>query len=150
MHHSIEKECPNEDTQFEYTKWRNSQGFTSGHYLYNLEKAKPNIQKTKSLILVESCGNVWKLLENEIYNVVAIFGSHLTPQQEMIISRLGYVNTIYTLFDNDKAGKLCSNDIHIRLYKRFNIKTIDFVNYNVNDISEMKNEQVKQLISGVI
>jgi DNA primase len=98
------------------------------------------------LVLVESCGNIWKLVENNLPYCLALFGTKLTTQQELIISRLG-VHYIYLLLDNDEAGKKASDYIYKRLCRRFNVKIISFSHYN--DISDMPNNVLNNLLQEI-
>jgi len=134
--------CPTTN-EVAFVKWRNSKHFDSGKYLYNYWFARSHVQDTKKLVLVESCGNVWKLVENDLPYCMGLFGRKLTLNQELIISRLG-VHYIYLLLDNDEAGKSATKTLHDRLHRRFNIKTVEFTNYN--DVGEMPNSFIKDRI----
>jgi DNA primase len=142
LHHSKGK-CPTENLE-RYVKWRSSLGFTTGAYLYNYWVARKIVPEVRKLILVESCGNCWKLIENGIDFCVGLFGTKMTYQHEMLIGRLGAIYTLFICLDNDEAGKGATMDIYKRLKRRYNIKIITFNDYN--DIGEMPNAVVKDKI----
>jgi 5S rRNA maturation endonuclease (ribonuclease M5) len=141
-HDSIEN-CPNEDYKWQYSKWKHNKGFKTQEHLYNLWFAKDHIQKSKSIVLVESPGNVWRLEESGIHNSVALFGSSLHEKQKLLIDLSGAMS-IYVLMDNDEAGKKASQNIFDKCYKTYNVFNIEI---DHNDVAEMSVSEVKDIIS---
>lgn len=91
-------------TRLEEGKWKNSPGFLSEYHLYNYYLAKEHIINTGWVILVEGPPDVWQLVQQGIYNCVAMFGTSLSSQQQILLERSGALNLIIAT-DNDKAGR---------------------------------------------
>ncbi len=131
-----------DDYQF---KWRHSAGFNSASHLYNYWFAKDVIKKTKSVILVESPGNVWRLEEAGIHNAVATFGTDLSIEQQFLLEKLGVMN-IMVVFDNDKngAGQEGSKRIISDCSRYFNVES--YALSEANDIGELSINQVETTV----
>jgi 5S rRNA maturation endonuclease (ribonuclease M5) len=141
-YHDPNLSCPNDSDIWKYSKWRHSHNFKTQENLYNFWFAKEHIQKTKSVILVESPGNVWRLEESGIHNSVAIFGSNLADRQKLLLDISGAM-TILLLMDNDKAGTEGAEKIIKKCQKTYNIKTIKI---DAPDVGGMNVEEVKKVI----
>jgi len=141
-YHDPLDDCPNEDYRWQYSKWKHNKGFKTQEHLYNLWFAKDYIQKSKSIVLVESPGNVWRLEESGIHNSVALFGSSLHDKQKLLIDLSGAMS-IYLLMDNDEAGKKASQNIFEKCYKTYNIFNIEI---DHNDVAEMRVGEVIDII----
>lgn len=131
-------------------KWRHSLGFRSEENIYNIWNAKKHIEKTKTAIIVESPGNVWKLFEAGIYNAVAIFGSSLSDKQKMILDISGAMKII-TIMDNDDAGEKAALSIEKKCNKTYIVKHIRLKNLLDNhdmysDIGDMSNQQIIDIV----
>jgi len=142
-YHSPKENCPEEDYRWQHSKWKHNKGFKTQEHLYNLWFAKEYIQKNKSVILVESPGNVWRLEESGIHNSLALFGSVLQEKQKLLIDLSGAM-TIYILMDNDDAGKKATEKIFNKCYKTYNIVNIEI---DHNDVAEMSVHEVRDIIS---
>lgn len=123
-------------------KWKHNAGFKAEENLYNFWYAKDIIQKTKTAIIVESPGNVWKLEENGIKNSVAIFGSNLNDKQKMILDSSGAMKLI-VIMDSDDAGEQARKQIDKKCSKIYNI---EHIRVSKNDIAELTNEEIRQEI----
>ena len=134
--------CPKQEKRYLYSKWKHNFGFKTQNHLYNYWFAKDHIKKTGSVILVESPGNVWRLEEAGIHNSLAIFGSSLVDIQKMILDISGAM-TIYTIMDNDEAGKKAAEMIYKKCQRTYNIYDI---NIEYPDIASMTVEQIKESI----
>lgn len=141
-YHNLNEECPDKNNLWKYCKWKHNAGFKSQEHLYNFWFAKEEIQKTKTIILVESPGNVWRLEEAGIHNSVAIFGSSLSDKQKLLIDSSGAMN-IVLLMDNDDAGKKAVKQITDKCKKIYRIYTPSFPNA---DVGEMNTEEIKSII----
>ena len=104
--HDPDKKC------FYFPKWKHTKGFERDKSLYNYHNALPYINKSNTLILVESPGNVWRLEEAGIHNSVAIFGTSLSTIQKQLIDETGAFSIII-IMDNDKnkAGEIAAQKI---------------------------------------
>lgn len=131
-YHSDKDNCPNEENQWKYSKWKHNFGFKTQNHLYNMWYAKTYIQDTKTIIVVESPGNVWKLEQCGFRNSVAIFGSSLSNTQKMIIDSSGAMQMIL-LLDNDDAGLKATNIIAKKCARTYNIYTPQFVKTDIAD-----------------
>jgi hypothetical protein len=96
-------------------KWNHYAGFKKSLELYNLDKVLLDeevahmVKEIGHVLVVEGCWDVAKLIEtDQISNVVATFGAHLSddqiPRFELIASRLG-VKHFRFLYDRDRAGQ---------------------------------------------
>jgi 5S rRNA maturation endonuclease (ribonuclease M5) len=132
-YHDPAKDCIEENDLYKFPKWKHSTGFKSQENLYNLWFAKTHIQQTKSVIIVESPGNVWRLEESGIHNSVAIFGSSMSDIQKMLIDTSGAMS-IFILTDRDEAGEKAAEQIINRCkntYRTFRLLP------EANDVAEM-------------
>lgn len=141
-YHDPNGACPDNDDLWKNCKWRHSYQFKTQEHLYNLWFAKKHIIDSRTIVLVESPGNVWRLEESGIHNSVAIFGSSLADKQKMLIDMSGAM-TIVLLMDNDEAGKKASEQIIKKCHKIYNIHTIPI---NYPDVGCMSIEQIQQEI----
>lgn len=139
--HSGQK-CPEDKEKWLSCKWKHNKNFKTQEYLYNYWFAKSFILKTKTVIIVESPGNVWRLEESGIHNSVAIFGSSMSHKQKMLLDISGAMN-IVTIMDNDFAGQEAAKQIEIKCGRTYNIKNIKL---SLNDVADMTPEQIKQEI----
>lgn len=128
-------------------KWINQKGFNKSNFLYNYGKAIGHIMRTDTIILVEGQGDVIRLWESGIRNVVGMFGSKLSDSQEFLIQKTGASNIII-MSDNDYAGDNCYKDIHDRLRYLFNIQKVYIPKKDIGDmtISEINNTIKNQII----
>ena len=128
-------------------KWKHNDGFRAEEHLYNFWYAKDSIQNTKTVVLVESPGNVWRLEEAGIHNSVAIFGSSLKDKQKMLLDISGAMN-IVTIMDNDDAGRAAESNISKKCNRTYNIKHIHLQEYS--DLGDMAVEKAIEVIKPMI
>jgi 5S rRNA maturation endonuclease (ribonuclease M5) len=140
--HKENNKCPANQEKWLQSKWRHSKNFKTQECLYNYWFAKDYILKTKTAIIVESPGNVWRLEEAGIHNSVAIFGSSMGNKQKILLDTSGAMNII-TIMDNDDAGQEAAKNIAAKCDRIYNIKNIKL---SANDIAEMSLDQIKQEI----
>ncbi len=95
-------------------KWRFYGTFHKTLELYNIDhlyddsKTQQQIQATKTLIIVEGCFDVAKLVEAGIRNVVAIFGAHISEAQQIAVQQIiehFSIQQCWLWFDRDTAGR---------------------------------------------
>ena len=121
-----------------FPKWMHSKGFQKEKWLYNYWVAKDEIAKTGVAILVESPGNVWRLAEAGIHNVVAIFGTAFNNDQKNLLDESGALSLV-CLMDNDDAGQKAAKKIEEqcgRLYRLY------FPSFDAADIAELNVDTV--------
>jgi 5S rRNA maturation endonuclease (ribonuclease M5) len=115
----------------------------SGSLLYGIWHTKPHIIDNRSIILVESTGNVWRLWEAGLRNCAAIFGCDLQPPQRAIIDRLN-IDTVHILMDNDDAGKKAAAKLDKSLSSVYNTNIVNCSPFN--DVGDMDTTQVINII----
>jgi len=140
--HDSQQSCPEDKEKWLSSKWKHNKNFKTQEYLYNYWFAKDFILKTKTVVIVESPGNVWRLEESGIHNSVAVFGSSMSHKQKMLLDISGAMN-IVTIMDNDAAGQEASKQIELKCGRTYNIK---HVKLSFNDVAEMTPDQIKQEI----
>ena len=121
-------------------KWVNSRRFYAGAWLYGYWLSQEHIRKKRSVILVEGQGDVWRLWEAGIKNVVGMFGSSLTDTQIRILETSGAF-TLILITDNDKAGEKAKISIKKKCERNFNIVEVDL---STKDVGEMSVEQINK------
>lgn len=134
--------CSGRTTIDSKPKWKHSYGFKAEDCLYNFWYAKEHILKSRTAILVESPGNVWKLEMAGIHNSLAIFGSSLSDKQKLLLDTSGAMCLII-ITDNDEAGELARQQIDKKCSKIYNIKHIRI---SKNDIADMSIEEINSEI----
>jgi len=147
LYHPLAEPCPNKEDPvaiYRAAKWVHSKGLNTEHYLYNYWFARPHILSNGDVILVESVGNVLKLVQNGYKNVVGTFGAHLTSMQELLLNMAGALNVVL-LMDNDPAGNLARENITRRLKRTFNLRSIALPQ-GYNDVAELSDESIKLLL----
>ena len=145
-YHSISAACSSKHIP----KWKHSLGFRSEENIYNIWHAKKHIEETKTVIIVESPGNVWKLYEAGVYNAVAIFGSSFSDKQKMILDISGAMKII-TIMDNDEAGEKAASTIFKKCNKTYIVKNLalkDIIDRyeNYSDIGDLSSEQILNIV----
>lgn len=149
-YHSPNDQCPSEADKWKYSKWKHSKNFKSQNHLYNFWLAKEYILKEKTVIIVESPGNVWKLEENNIHNSVAIFGSSLSDRQKIILDSSGAMN-IVILTDNDEAGLKAAAQIKNKCQNTYRIFTPKILKPDIAEMTPNEiDEQIRQPIKNII
>ena len=129
-------------------KWVNSKQFYAGAWLYGYWLSQEHIRSSRSVILVEGQGDVWRLWEAGIKNVVGIFGSSLTDTQARILETSGAF-TLILLTDNDEAGKKARKSIRKKCERIFKILEIELPTKDVGEMSvEQINDELKPQLEG--
>lgn len=134
--------CPEFGDRVAACKWRTSEKFVDKHFLFNLWNASPYIIKSRSIILVEGAGDVFKLEESGIHNSCAILGNSLHDAQKIIIESCGADNII-VLTDLDDAGEQAEAAIRRACETYANVRRVKPVG---KDVGEMTVEQVRSTI----
>lgn len=99
-------------------KWLHSKGFNK-NILYGLNHAKESILNTRTAILVEGQGDVWRAFEAGLDMTVGIFGTSLSEDQLILLESSGALNLVI-LTDYDQAGKKAADSIVKKCGRRFN------------------------------
>lgn len=139
--HDESYKCPTSNGWI-YSKWKHSKGFRAEDTLYNYWFAKQHISDSKTAIVVESPGNVWRLEENGIHNSVAIFGSNISNKQKLLLDISGAMNLVI-LTDNDSAGEKAKQQIISKFQQTYRIFCPQI---SKNDVADMSKEEIKNEI----
>jgi DNA primase len=113
----------NSDDEAKYLNTPNTLLYDKSQALYGLDKAKVEIRKNDSCVLVE--GNVDCIMSHQsgIKNCLAVSGTALTPAHLGIIKR--FSNNLILSFDMDLAGNNATKKgIDMALKNGFNVKVI--------------------------
>lgn len=123
-----------------YNKYMHKLDFDKGFVLYNFHNAFSYIKETKELIIVEGTWDVMRLWSYGIFNVVAVMGSSLTPEQLSIA--VSHAIKIYIFLDGDGAGKTGAKRIAEQLKSYVDVFIVD----NDKDPDELSKEEVYNAI----
>lgn len=113
----------NSDDEAKYLNTPNTLLYDKSQALYGLDKAKVEIRKNDSCVLVE--GNVDCIMSHQsgVKNCLAVSGTALTPAHLGIIKR--FSNNLILSFDMDLAGNNATKKgIDMALRNGFNVKVI--------------------------
>jgi len=121
-------------------KYLFSDGFRKTDYLYNYDNAIEKAQKVNCLFLVEGQGDVWKLYEAGVDNVVGLFGKDISKQQKRLLLNSG-ITRLVVLTDNDQAGRESKIKIKREMSRLFKLV---FPKMHTKDLGNMFLEKIKK------
>jgi 5S rRNA maturation endonuclease (ribonuclease M5) len=101
-------------------KYLFSEGIRKTDYLYNYDEAIKVANEKHCLFLVEGQGDVWRLYEAGVRNVVGLFGKDISTTQRSLLLKSG-VTSLVVLTDNDQAGRESKIKINRELGRLFNL-----------------------------
>lgn len=125
-----------------FEKWINSKGFYADSYLFNYWKAKEEIRKTHSVVLVEGPLDCLKLIQSGISNCVALFGNNISDEQVIALERFP-LQEIIVMTDNDEPGIKGKEQIKEQCKHLGNVKILD---YDGHDPGELKEGEIRKLL----
>jgi 5S rRNA maturation endonuclease (ribonuclease M5)/Zn-finger protein len=121
-------------------------GFDKRHFFYNYHRAIPKAIETSCLYIVEGQGDVWKLYEAGVFNVVSIFGKTISKEQENKLIKLPITHLVI-LTDNDQAGREAKVQIKRQLSRFYKLTFPKMLNKDVGDMSieQIQNQILSKL-----
>lgn len=126
--------------EYKSPKFLISKGFDKRYCLYNYHNAKKSSIDKTALFICEGQGDVWKLYEAGVENVVGIFGKVISKEQEEKILQLP-ITKLVILTDNDQAGREAKTHIQ----RQFNrTHKLIFPQLHNKDVGEMSVNQIKK------
>lgn len=129
------------------SKWHNHK-FNKDSYLYNYWFAKRHIMNSRTAVLVEGPGDVWRLEEAGVRCALAMFGVDLSDEQQVMLEMSGAMNLV-VLTDMDTAGKGAREDLKKRLQRSFRLH-FPLLNSEAKDLGEMSVVQVRSEVAPLI
>ncbi|MDD4187440.1 MAG: DNA primase [Bacilli bacterium] len=93
----------NNEKDNKYINSRENPIFKKGSILFNYDKAKSEVNKTKSIIIVEGQFDAIRVYSLGIKNVVATMGTAFTKEHINLLKKLNV--KIILMMDNDEAGE---------------------------------------------
>jgi len=121
-------------------KYLFSDGFKKTNYLYNYDNAIDRAKELNCLFLVEGQGDVWKLHEAGVVNVVGLFGKDISTTQRSRLLDSG-ITKLIVLTDNDQAGRESKVKIKREMSRLFKLV---FPKMSTKDLGNMFVEKIKQ------
>lgn len=112
-----------DESQAKYVNTPETSVYHKSRVLYGLSRAKQDIKKKNSVVIVEGNMDVIAAHQAGIKNTVAVSGTALTEEQVDMLKR--YANKIKMLFDMDSAGeKATERSAEICFQKDINVSVV--------------------------
>ena len=136
-----------DESQAKYVNTPETESYHKSRVLYGLDKAKAEIKKQGSVLLVEGNMDVIASHQVGIKNVVAVSGTALTEDQINIIKR--YTKNIQMFFDMDSAGENATKkSVKLCLANGLAVKIVSLL--QGKDAADMAKENPKELEKNVV
>lgn len=121
-----------------------SKGIRKSDYLYNYHNALAGLADVgvDTLFLVEGQGDVWRLWECGVKNVVGLFGKDISKKQKELLLTSGATKLVI-LTDNDQAGRESKIKIKRKLGRLFKLV---FPKMHTKDLGSMMCKQIDENI----
>jgi 5S rRNA maturation endonuclease (ribonuclease M5) len=139
--HRPNESCPDKNDLAAWgrtAKWFNHKLDRDAH-LYAYWSAERLIRDTGVVAVVEGPGDVWRLSEAGANNAVALMGSSLSDEQQVLLEMSGAMDVV-VLVDMDKAGNAARDELRQRLQRSFRLH---FPELKTKDIGDMTVAQVR-------
>ena len=116
-------------------------------FIYPLFLNSSIIEEEKEVVLVESIGDMLNLWQNNVKNVLVIFGLNLSLPILNYLLRID-IKKIYISLNNDfnknSAGNIGASKIYARLKRYFDAKQIKIALPTKKDFGEMTSQEILQ------
>jgi len=124
---------------YEGRQHRHSPGLQRERLVYNIHR----MYAFDAFVVCEGPKDVMRLAQ---YNVpaVAVFGSSLTAGQEVLLFKTGA--KIYTMFDNDEAGRQITDDFTKRLGK---FRPVETISYSTDDPGDLTRNECASIFKDI-
>jgi 5S rRNA maturation endonuclease (ribonuclease M5) len=117
-------------------------GIKKTKLLYNYHRAITSAREKNCLFLTEGQGDVWRLYEAGVYNVISIFGKDISDDQITLLLMSG-ITRLVVVTDDDQAGRESKVSIKRKLDRTF---TLYFPIFDRKDIGQMTVDDIKEII----
>lgn len=97
--------------------------FYASSVLYNLYRASKHMGMSQTIFVVEGPGDVMKLWDAGIENVVAVLGTGFSKHHRTLLHKVG-CQRVVCIFDNDLAGQKASNAVEKMCDNYFEFKNV--------------------------
>lgn len=128
--------------EYKSPKFLISKGLDKRYCLYNYHNAIKCAITKSCLFICEGQGDVWKLYESGVNNVISVFGKIISKEQEDKILKLP-VTTLVILTDNDQAGREAKTQIQRQFHRTHKLI---FPQLKSKDIGDMSISQINKEI----
>jgi len=91
-----------DDSQPKYLNTADTPLFHKGELLFGLDRARGEISRKSSAVIVEGYMDLLSLWQHGVHDVVAPLGTALTAEQARLVGR--YAREVFLLYDADAAG----------------------------------------------
>ena len=147
-YHNPKGACPSEKNG-KTAKWIHSYGFKTQNNLYNIWNAADEIYQTKTAILVEGPGDVWRLAEADIHNSLAILGTNFGKQQRILLDGLG-AYSLLIIMDGDVngVGRKAAQRIKKQCGRAYDVTIVEMDDHT--DVGDMTTEQINKKIKPLL
>jgi DNA primase len=120
----------------EYEAWGITPRSTDkSNLIWNIDKVYPELYFTKKpeFVIVEGFKSVMWLWQAGYRDTVALMGSYLSPNQKMILERIG--GTVYLFFDNDPSGHKAYHFVSKTLAASLCVRIVRYEGHQPTDLS---------------
>jgi len=125
-------------------KYKIPPNFHKSLVVFNLHRAK-DLAKENGLILVEGFFGCLRVWQAGFKSAVALMGSSLSEEQEtLVVKAVGSQGRVVLMFDGDKAGQECRDDVLSRLITKVYVKVVNLPEGGQPD--GLSNEGIKELL----
>lgn len=135
-----------DESQAKYVNTPETEVYHKSKVLYGIDKAKAEIKKQDSALLVEGNADVIACHQAGIKNAVAVSGTALTDEQIKIIKR--YTDNLKMFFDMDTAGQMAAKkSAKLCFSKGLNVWAVQII--SGKDAADMAKESPEKLSEAV-
>jgi len=137
-----------DESQAKYINTPETEVYHKSRVLYGLDKARSEIKKNDSVLLVEGNMDVIAASQTGLKNTIAVSGTALTEEQIGFIKR--YTKNIKMFFDMDSAGELATKkSVKLSLARDMSVKIVTLPQgKDAADLARENPEELKKAVEG--